>query len=222
MIEYLTVLDRDTWSESSESHIIRLVDRDIHEFAQNGIPHAHSYQTFNVRTLIEENDRMLKETDDMLTALLLLTAANVTELRDRMTNLELAIWQVETNQCETDCPKGDGGNARGPLQIHYDCWLDGRQLESETYDACERLDYSLMIFRRYMERYATEKRLGRPVTHEDMARIWNGGPSGYKKQSTEAYWAKVQAAMHKIEAEHQEMAFDIEPWDIINQYGSIK
>ena len=46
-----------------------------------------------------------------------------------------------------------------------------------------------------MARYATEERLGRPVTLEDIARIHNGGPNGYKKQSTIPYWKKVQCLL---------------------------
>ena len=46
-----------------------------------------------------------------------------------------------------------------------------------------------------MKRYATEKRLGRPVTQEDIARIHNGGPNGYKKKSTEKYWQKVKKVL---------------------------
>jgi hypothetical protein len=53
-----------------------------------------------------------------------------------------------------------------------------------------------------MKKYATAKRLGRAPTVEDIARIHNGGPNGYKKTAiTEAeklklknldkYWAKV-------------------------------
>ena len=40
---------------------------------------------------------------------------------------------------------------------------------------------AIKIFRAYMARYATEERLGRPVTLEDIARIHNGGPNGYLK-----------------------------------------
>lgn len=53
-----------------------------------------------------------------------------------------------------------------------------------------------------MQRYATVKRLGRVPTVEDIARIHNGGPNGYKKTATtpaqklklknlDKYWAKV-------------------------------
>jgi hypothetical protein len=108
-----------------------------------------------------------------------------------MTPLESAIWQVETNQCELDCPKGDGGNAIGPLQIHRCCWEDVKR-DGEQYSDCEGLDYSFEIFDRYMSRYATPERLERSVTNEDKARIWNGGPNGWRKDSTNNYWNKVR------------------------------
>ena len=40
--------------------------------------------------------------------------------------------------------------------------------------------------------YATEKRLGRPVTDQDRARIHNGGPNGWKSPATIGYWSKVK------------------------------
>ena len=54
---------------------------------------------------------------------------------------------------------------------------------------------AIQIFRAYMARYATEKRLGRPVTYEDIARIHNGGPNGYKKESTIPYWNKIKCLL---------------------------
>ena len=108
-----------------------------------------------------------------------------------MSALERAIWQVESSQCEGDCPAGDNGKAIGPLQIHFGCWADVRR-GAERYEDCEGLDYSIEVFRRYMKRYATVKRLGHVASQEDMARIWNGGPNGYKKKSTVKYWWKVR------------------------------
>ena len=46
--------------------------------------------------------------------------------------------------------------------------------------------------RRYMARYATPARLGRSVTQEDVARIFNGGPNGYKDSYTKRYWEMVK------------------------------
>jgi len=33
---------------------------------------------------------------------------------------------------------------------------------------------------------------------EDIARIHNGGPNGYKKTATDQYWVKVRAEILKI------------------------
>lgn len=43
-------------------------------------------------------------------------------------------------------------------------------------------------FEKYTSHYATRERLGRLPSDEDRARIWNGGPNGWKKPSTTAYW----------------------------------
>lgn len=51
---------------------------------------------------------------------------------------------------------------------------------------------SIDTFYKYMSLYATTKLIGRAPTHQDRARIWNGGPSGWKRITTLAYWAKVE------------------------------
>ena len=90
--------------------------------------------------------------------------------------------------------KGDGGAALGPLQIHRACWQDAN-LPGKYEDVAD-LAYAKRVFAAYMARYATERRLGRPVTDEDRARIWNGGPNGYKKTATLKYWAKVRKELN--------------------------
>ena len=40
-----------------------------------------------------------------------------------------------------------------------------------------------------------QKKTGNPVTYEVLARIHNGGPLGWKKPETIAYWQKVKAIM---------------------------
>ena len=113
---------------------------------------------------------------------------------DNMTVLEDAVWAVESNRCTGGCPKGDGGSARGPLQIWRIAWTDVKR-DGEKYEDCESLEYSVEVFNRYMNRYAIEKRIGRKVTNEDRARIWNGGPNGYKKDSTIKYWNRVKSVI---------------------------
>ena len=104
-----------------------------------------------------------------------------------------AIHQVETGG-RLGPVRGDGGKALGPLQIHRACWLDAKV--PGRYEDCADLSYSKRVFAAYMARYATERRLGRPVTDEDRARIWNGGPNGYRKEATKVYWAKVRKELN--------------------------
>jgi hypothetical protein len=58
-------------------------------------------------------------------------------------------------------------------------------------------DPSIAMFRAYVEHYATAERLGREPTLQDIARIWNGGPQGYRRDVTRAYWRKVRAELIK-------------------------
>ena len=110
------------------------------------------------------------------------------ELSDVLT----AIRAVESNNNPNAV--GDSGNAIGVYQIWEVYWKDATERSGigGKYRDCFDPDYADRIVRAYMDRYATEKRLGRPVTMEDIARIHNGGPNGYKKKSTLKYWSKVK------------------------------
>ena len=55
----------------------------------------------------------------------------------------------------------------------------------------------LAYLEHYGERY--RRKTGKAPTAEVLARIHNGGPNGWKKPSTEAYWNKVKAAMDAAE-----------------------
>ena len=46
-----------------------------------------------------------------------------------------------------------------------------------------------------MCRYATEGRLGRNATNEDISRIHNGGPNGWQNPNTDGYWTRVSDAL---------------------------
>ena len=106
--------------------------------------------------------------------------------------LILALIAVESSG--NDLAIGDGGLAYGALQLHACYVADASEYAGRNWtheDAFDR-DVAIDIFLAYMSRYATEKRLGRPVTIEDIARIHNGGPNGYKKSATDKYWSKVK------------------------------
>lgn len=89
-------------------------------------------------------------------------------------------------------------SAYGPMQIRWPVVLDVNRSYGTDYRARQCLgerELSIEIFQKYMSMYATASRLGHEPTDEDVARIWNGGPNGYKKTSTVIYWRKVLAAL---------------------------
>jgi hypothetical protein len=85
----------------------------------------------------------------------------------------------------------------GMLQMTSAYVQDAAEFANKDWTHEDAIDevLAIKIFRAYMARYATEERLGRPITLEDVARIHNGGPNGYLKKSTQLYWDKVQWAM---------------------------
>ena len=90
--------------------------------------------------------------------------------------------------------------AYGILQIRQPCVDDVNRWNGTQHLAKDMLgdkELSYWVFRRYMAIYATEARLGHQPTFEDMARIWNGGPRGYLKTSTEGYAGKLKIAAEK-------------------------
>lgn len=89
--------------------------------------------------------------------------------------------------------KGDNGASLGPLQISRAYWTDSKV--SGRYEDCAGLDYSKRVATAYFERWAPKAlELG---DWEILARIHNGGPRGYRKDSTIKHWKKVQKEMSK-------------------------
>ena len=113
------------------------------------------------------------------------------------------IWQESGGD---DRALGDNGNAFGCLQIWDSYFLDalGRKGARECLG---NRTLSILVFNRYMARYATEKRLGRPVTDQDIARIHNGGPSGWKRPTTLVYWWQVQQKLKRLESGNVDPSF---------------
>ena len=105
---------------------------------------------------------------------------------------------------------GDNGAAVGAFQIHKIYVDDLNRIykagHTDKYSSPLQWEYyhrnskpcSRTMVRDYLGHYATEKRIGRKPTFEDAARIHNGGPNGWKKPSTEAYWEKVKARMESV------------------------
>ena len=118
--------------------------------------------------------------------------------------LLLAIMIVESNIDPNAI--GDDGKALGILQIHEDYVTDANLLSIQgggkrfEHDDMFSQLYSVNVFCLYMQRWATESRLKKRVTQEDIARIHNGGPNGYKKKSTLKYWEKVQVELGLLDS----------------------
>jgi len=107
-----------------------------------------------------------------------------------------AICSVESN-CDPS-KVGDKGEL-GCYQIRECFWIDALEhdpsIGGEYEDVIDK-EYAEKCIYAYWDRYATEKRLGRPVTDEDRARMHNGGPNGHKKDATVKYWNKIEKELN--------------------------
>jgi hypothetical protein len=109
-----------------------------------------------------------------------------------------ALIQVESSG--RDHAVGDNGRAVGCLQIHPILVADvngilARRGSSTRFTLADRFDrqQSVAMLEVYLDHYG--RRLGRKPTEQDLARIWNGGPAGWKRSSTLRYWAKVSSKL---------------------------
>jgi hypothetical protein len=103
-----------------------------------------------------------------------------------LTNLISALMIVESSN--NDLAIGDQGRAIGCLQIHKAVVLDVNRITGSHYrhqDMTNRVQ-ARAVCEAYLKHY------GRGATTEQLARRWNGGPTGDRKSATEAYWAKVK------------------------------
>lgn len=90
---------------------------------------------------------------------------------------------------------GDGGRARGPLQIHRSVVEDVNRISGRSYQWSRMTNRAeaTQVAQIYLGHYATEARLGHKPTGEEVARIWNGGPNGHKRSATDGYARKFNA-----------------------------
>jgi hypothetical protein len=95
---------------------------------------------------------------------------------------------------------GDNGLAYGCLQLHAAYVQDAAEFAGKTWRHEDAFNPATaeQIVRAYMARYATEKRLGREPTYQDIARMHNGGPAGWRKPATLPYWLKVKKKLEQL------------------------
>ena len=109
--------------------------------------------------------------------------------------LFLAIALAETNNQDTIVNWEK--HAYGCVQIRQ-CVIDDvnnhYHLQYRLVEALDR-EVAKQIMVHYLMIYATEARLHHPPTYQDCARIWRGGPNGYRKNWTLLYWHRVQSRL---------------------------
>jgi len=56
------------------------------------------------------------------------------------------------------------------------------------------------IFKHYLRRWskAYKTKTGKEADYEALARMWNGGPDGWKKKSTNSYWKSVRKNLEEL------------------------
>lgn len=130
---------------------------------------------------------------------------------ETVTALILALFLVESGG-NLNPPNGRAGEV-GPLQTRLCVIQDlNRWGYVYTLDDARDLDKAKQICRIYLAHYATRERLGHEPTVEDMARIWNGGPDGWKKRATRPYWQKVRWEFLRIqEVERMKARLQLDP-----------
>ena len=93
-------------------------------------------------------------------------------------------------------PKAIGAKGEvGCLQIRQGVLDDVNRFQDKihfTREDCFDRSRSIAICRAYLAHYCTRESIGHEPTLENMAQVWNGGPSGWKKPETLAFWEKVE------------------------------
>jgi hypothetical protein len=135
---------------------------------------------------------------------LLVQVVKAEEPDDRL--IRALIWVESTNVDHKTGDKFDRKGrprppsewAYGPMQIRQPCVDDVNADYGTTYSSrqCQgNRKLSIWICKKYLAKYANQKYLGHKPTSEDMARIWNGGPNGWRSSLTREYWTRVQMAL---------------------------
>jgi hypothetical protein len=95
---------------------------------------------------------------------------------------------------------GDSHRSLGVLQIQSAVITDVNRIYGYRFDHQDAYDVtsSKVILASYLNHYCTKERLGREPTEEDAARIWNGGPDGWRKRATLPYLKKYRDYRKKI------------------------
>jgi hypothetical protein len=93
------------------------------------------------------------------------------------------------------------GSAAGCLQITPVVVEDINRFAGTNFTLDDRFDRqkSIQMAQIYLKYYGEvySKKTGKQPDNEIYAKIWNGGPNGWQKSSTEDFWLKVKKEIEK-------------------------
>jgi hypothetical protein len=125
------------------------------------------------------------------------TINDLDNYRKQLRPLLDALATVESNN--NDDAVGDAGKALGRYQIWEIYWQDAVEhcprLKRAGYECVKDKVYAERVLVAYMLRYA--RKAVEDNNYQKLSRIHNGGPRGYKKKATVAYWNKVDKIINK-------------------------
>lgn len=109
---------------------------------------------------------------------------------------ELLAALIAVESGGNDQARGHHGEL-GALQVRRCVVADVNRIAGTRYRWAEMTNRwaAQGVLRIYVGHYCTEARLGRSVTDQDRARVWHGGPDGWRRRATLAYWKRVRARM---------------------------
>ena len=109
---------------------------------------------------------------------------------------ELLAALVAVESGGNDQARGRHGEL-GALQVRRCVVTDVNRIAGTHYRWAEMTNRwaAMGVMRIYLGHYCAEGRLGRKATDQDLARVWHGGPDGWRRRKTLAYWRRVQARM---------------------------
>jgi len=131
---------------------------------------------------------------NLLSIFLLVGGTDLAKLdakREEIRPLLNALAVVESNN--NDDAVGDSGKAIGRYQIWKTYWRDAIKFCPSIkgkYQDVRNKEYAERIITAYLLRYA--KGAVDRKDFEQLARMHNGGPKGYKKKATLKYWNRVE------------------------------
>ena len=108
-----------------------------------------------------------------------------------LSNLITALIAVESSG--NDLAIGDNGRAVGPLQIHRGVVLDVNRFTGShhRWESMTNRVQARAVCEAYLTHYGKSNSSNR-ASIEQLARRWNGGPTGDRKLATVGYWKKVK------------------------------